>query len=130
MTNVTLRDVQTDIESIFLSPSWTAQNIEVVPDDFPLVGEGVKFKVDYQSQNFYYGGYGVTGKLYLSIYTKAGKGQTRANVIVDLLNTLAQGQTLPAGTQTGPSTVIALGIDRDNSSLTRTDFSVPFNKFA
>ena len=130
MSSVAMRDVQTDLEGVFLSPAWADHNIVVVPDDFPLVGEGVKFKIDGSSRSYYYGGYGITGKLYLSIYTKAGRGQTGANEIIDILNTLFQGRTFDSGTQTGPSTSISLGIDRDNRSLMRTDYSVPFTKFS
>jgi len=129
MTNVATRDVQSSLEEVFLSPTWQATQIQAVPDDLPLYGEGVKYKITMKSENFYFSGYGITGRLYISIYTRSGRGPTRSNEIIDILNDLFQGQMLARDVQTGPSTVIDMGLDMDDPSLLRTDFSVVFSKF-
>ena len=129
MTNVATRDVQSALESVFLSPTWQSTQIQVVPDDLPLYGEGIKYKILMSSKQFYYGGFGVTGHFIASVYTRAGRGPTRANEIIDLLTTHFQGQTMDGNLHTGPSTLIDMGIDQDDPSLIRTDFRVSFNKF-
>ena len=125
-----IEEIQRDLELVFMSPEWTLHNITVVPDGYELLGEGIKFSVDYDAKSFYYGGYGVTGRMSLSIYVEAGLGQTRANEIADWLNDVFQGKTLNSGTQTGPSTLIWYGIDPDNNSLARAEYSLPFSRYA
>ena len=123
--------IQRDIELVFSSPEWTSKNIEVVPDGFELLGEGIKFFISYDARSFYYGGYGVTGRMTLSIYVEAGRGQTRANEIAEDLNAVFQGRILsPNQTQTGPSTLVWYGVDPDNHSLARAEYSLPFSKYA
>jgi len=124
-------DVQDEIEAIFVTPSWIATELVIIPVNYDgyQPNEFIRLEILGNEQRFYYGSFGISGIVICTIFVPSGEGQTRLNEIADILDTFLQGKTLSDGTQTGPSTLIALGKDEDNSALYKAEYRVGFNKY-
>jgi hypothetical protein len=125
-------DIQKDVFSIFKTARWTAKGINTFPSNF--VGEAAD---DYIRIHIISGGKGVninsvSGILNIDIFVAAGKGPNKVTQIADTLDTFLVGEHLSTGsgvTQIGASNLVLSGADRDNPSLYRAIYSVPFNYF-
>jgi hypothetical protein len=124
------------IYSVFGSTEWKAENLKTVPSDFTGKSVGTEYlRVTILSSGKQQANplKSVSGILMVEIFTPAGKGPTRANLIADKLDTYLAGQTIqpPLGgsIQFGSSNLSDRGLDKANPSLTMTLYSITFNYF-
>lgn len=68
----------------------------------------------------------VTGLVIVSIFYPAGSGQSYPTTLTDYLDALFESKLLAYGIQTNVSSLQFLGPDRDDTTLSRADYSVPF----
>lgn len=125
-------DVLRDVEEVFASAEWTSTNITAYPVNYQggsFSDESVRIEVIPGRPITNYGDLGVGGQIIIQIYTRAGEGITRTMQIADSLDTVLQAKTLQRGTQTGTSSLSFLGIDNDDNSLFRADYSISFRNY-
>ena len=125
-------DVHRDIEEIFATTEWTQRGITARPANF----QGGSFENEFVMVEIIpgrplnrYGNLTVQGQVIVQIYTPAGQGTSRSMQIADILDTVLQAKTLQRGTQTGTSSLSFLGIDNDDNSLFRADYSISFRNY-
>ena len=68
----------------------------------------------------------VTGLVIVSIFYPAGSGQSYPTTLTASLDSLFESKLLTYGIQTSVSSLQFLGPDRDDTTLSRADYSVPF----
>lgn len=119
--------------SIFALPEWKALGISTVPSNYVKVDSSKEFiKVHVVPAN---NGVNLTSKaglLLIDIYTSAGKGPLASFKIADKLDEFLVGKSYTTSegvTQLSNSSVAPGQLDRDNPSLYRVLFSIPFNHF-
>lgn len=122
------------IESVFAADAWTSTGIEAFPANFKPTSfneEFVKVEVLPGTPNTNYSQVGVGGLVIVQIYTKANTGPKRVMEIADFLDRILQTKKLNSHdlTVTSESTLNFLGIDQDDNSLYRADYSVRFNHY-
>jgi hypothetical protein len=127
-------NVQDDIFSIFNSTSWKAENIKTFPNNFVAVTPGNEFiRVSVISRNVGINIESVSGILMIDIFTSAGNGPKRANLIADKLDQYLVGKSVSTtsgnATQFMNSTLDFRGLDSSDPSLSRSNYSVSFNYF-
>jgi hypothetical protein len=125
-----------DVYSVFSSVGWKAENIPTVPNNFVGTGLGTEYirvtviPSSRQIANFLAS---VAGVLLIDIFIPAGSGALRASQIADKLDSYLAGKTLKTGaagsTQFSTSALTHLGADKDNFSLYRSQYTLPFNFF-
>ena len=129
-------DLFKDVYSIFNTNGWKAEGIATYPENFvgALTTEYIRVTVLAGGRSRTGQLNSVSGQLMIDIFIPAGGGPTRAAQIADKLDTYLVGQNLKTGgsgnTQfSDASNLTAVGIDRDNSNLYRSNYSLPFNFF-
>ena len=126
------RNVQSDIEGVFATEMWTENNIVTYPSNYQggdFADEFVKIEILPGRPLTTYTRPGVQGQIIIQIYTRAGEGITRSAAIADILDQVLQVQSFSRGTQTGTSSIAFLGIDSQDNSLFRADYSVSFRNY-
>ena len=75
----------------------------------------------------------VSGILIADIYVPSGSGPRETSTLADGLDSQLVGKTLKTTTggttQFGNSTLAPVGVDKDNPSLYRSTYTIPFNFF-
>lgn len=126
-------NIQTDIEDVFASTDWTAHSIKAIPSNYSGNVDATEFVrlniIHGGTANNSYGGSSIRGMIRIDIYVQSGKGEGRANAIADILDDLFQAHQFANGTQSGYSTLNAVGNDTDNPSLYRVNYSIPFTYY-
>lgn len=128
--------VTNDVFLLFQTDEWLAEGIETRPNNF--VG-GVT-NTEYIRATVLASGdqpanplHSVSGQLLIEIYTSAGEGVDRSNLIADILDSHLAGKIYKSGesgqTQFGPSGLSGGDFDKVNSSLYRVLYTIPFNYF-
>ena len=126
--------LETDVYSIFSSAGWLAENVKTYPSNFLAISPGN----EYIKVSIIPSGRGInlkskSGILIIDIYTPAGGGPRAASLIADKLDSYLVGKTVTTvsrtNTQFEQSSLSHLGTDRDNSSLFRSSYTIPFNYF-
>ncbi len=123
--------LQSKIFSIFASADWLAEGIKTFPSNAQTAGEEFVRITIIPSGNGV-NEHSASGLIMAEIFTKAGKGPSRAAYIADRLDAyLAKATVENVGTlmQTAVSSMVPNGLDKDNPSLTKNTFSVPFSYF-
>jgi len=118
-----------DVESVFGSSTWTANNISTFPSNFNIpsnLSEFVKIETLPLRINTDYGRFGVEGLIIIQVYVSANQGVRRLMEVADLLDLILENKLLANGTQTQSSNLQILGQDSDNPELFRADFTVNF----
>jgi len=122
------------IYDVFATSAWTAENITTYPENFTgTATEYIRVAIlaSRESNDQRLGS--VAGQMIIDIFIPAGGGTSRTSQIADKLDQYLVGKTLPVSgkgnTQFGDSNLINLGIDKDNTSLYRSSYSIPFNYF-
>jgi len=126
--------LQEDINAIFASQPWLDLQIETHPEGFvgntyekeyvvvTIIASEPKTSIT-----------SVSGQILIDIYIPAGLGLKRAYEIADLLDEQMAGKvlynTLAGTTQLGSSSLQGRGTDKDNQSLYRAIYSIPFTFF-
>ncbi len=127
-------NLEKDIFSIFDSVSWKAENIKTYPSNF-IKSEGVNefIRITIIAKDPGLNIKSISGVLLIDIFTSAGAGPNRVTVIADKLDLYLSGvsKTLTSGVRTQflSSTLYPNGIDKDNTALYRSTYTIPFNYF-
>jgi hypothetical protein len=124
-------EVIEDIEGIFGTSSWTSKSIQAYPANYSgaYTNEFVKLEVIPSRPLNIFGNLSVQGQVIAQIYVQTGLGTRRIMEIADHLDDVLQAKTLSNGTQTGTSALSFLGVDPDDNSLFRADYSISFKKY-
>lgn len=126
-------NLQDDIFSVFASVGWGAENIKTYPSNFLAVNPGTEFlRVSILPSREGLNLKSSSGLMMVDIFVPAGKGPTRANEISDKLDSYLVGKSLSTAggvTQLTKSYLNVIGQDKDNPSLFRVTYTVPFNYF-
>jgi hypothetical protein len=129
----TYRALLTSIDAIFASTEWTNLGINAYPanywpatnpDEF-VIYEIVPSSIavqEYSKSNY------KAGLIILQIYTRANQGLLRTTEIADELNVLFE-KEFTNDTQLYDGVLSVKGIDKDDTSLFRADYSLQFNSF-
>lgn len=127
--------LRSDIYSVFSTTDWTTLNIKAYPDNYQgaisTTDSFVKISIITGSASLDAFSFGkqLSGMLIISIFVKAGNGDKDVYTLADTLDGFFEGKTLQNGTQFGPSTIKYSGLDRDDPSLYRGDYSITFKTF-
>ena len=126
-------ELETDIYSIFSSKEWLAYSIKTYPSNYLAVDAPNKFiRAHIIPATTGLNLRSVAGILMIDIFTSAGYATKDAFDIADKLDTCLVGKTISLGlgnTQFSVSTIQPEGKDKDNPSLFRTTYSIPFNYY-
>jgi hypothetical protein len=127
-------DTQNDIFSIFALDTWQTQAIKTYPQNYIAVNPGNEFiRVTIIPSGKGINMKSVSGILIIDIFAETGKGTKRTFEIADSLDSFLVGKSRSTSgnnvTQFTSSNVQSLGIDKDNQSLYRTQYSIPFNYY-
>lgn len=127
-------NLQDDIFSVFSSEAWKAESIKTFPVNFTTVNQGNEFI----RVSIVPGGQGlnlnsVSGVLIVDIFTSAGTGPKRSSSIADKLDQYLVGKSLStvanAVTQFSTSNLDLRSVDRDNPTLFRSIYTIPFHYY-
>jgi hypothetical protein len=127
-------NLESDIFSIFSNATWTATTIKTYPQNFIAVSPGNEFI----RLNIVPSGNGVninsvSGILMIDIFVESGKGSKRAFQIADILDSFIKGKTLKTNsnnaTQFQSSAIQSIGVDTENHSLYRVNYTIPFQYY-
>lgn len=125
-------NIQKDIEGIFAQTSWTNRNLTIYPANYEggtVSNEFMKLEIIPARPLNNYRKFGSVGQVIIQIYTQKGHGMTRTFEIADILDSELANKTLSRGTKTGTSSITGIGIDNDDNSLFRADYSVSFRNY-
>ena len=124
--------VQSDIEGVFASSTWTSNNIPIYPDNYQgAVTTGPEFcrlsVMPSSSENYSHGGNkALSGIVVVKILVRAGEGQARIMAISDILNVNLDNKRLTNGTELSTSYLNVEGLDPSNQSLYSARYIIPF----
>lgn len=127
-------DIQTIVYNIIASADYVAESLpttitENFTGDIPE-GEFIRVNLTFGGiNNTAFGDSSTTsGIVRFDIFTAAGTLPTRSYEVADILDNYFQNKNID-GVSFGKSTLTPQGIDTDNSSYFRSNYSVQFNKF-
>jgi hypothetical protein len=122
-----------DVETAFASDTWTANNIQTLPDNYLGAKSDEYVLLRVLPSNSSLAAYGVEkqidGLVAVKMFTKAGEGQGRVMAIANLLDILLENKTLPNGTRLGTSYLNVEGLDSQNKALYSASYIIPFTKY-
>jgi hypothetical protein len=125
-------NVLDDIEAVFGSSTWTANNIDIYPDNYQgIIDDQNEFcrlnVLPSNSESSAYGGSKqLEGLVAVKIFVKAGEGQSRLMAISDILDISLQNKRLTNGTELGTSYLNVEGLDPSNKALYSARYIIPF----
>jgi len=126
-------NVEADIFSIFGSAAWVLESIKTTPANFINENSTEFIRINIITSSFGINFKSTSGVLIIDIFTTAGKGPNRASVIADKLDDFLQGKSLNTTsggtTQFVDSTLSHDGIDKTDTTLFRSTYTIPFNYF-
>lgn len=121
-----------DVFSIFGSVAWKALNIKTFPDNHKAdAAEYIRISILPNGAGINLSS--ISGILIIDIFTSAGAGPRRASFIADSLDSFLVGKSVETSeghvTQFINSAFMPRGLDRDNPTLYRSSYTIPFNYF-
>lgn len=121
-----------NVFSIFGTPTWTAEKIKTVPENFIAVNTKEEFvRVSVIPSSLGYNLNSVSGILIIDIFTQAGNGPKRSFAIADKLDSYLSGKSITVTSgkvvQLNSSAFKTLGKDIDNPTLFRSTYTIPFH---
>jgi len=125
-------NVLDDIEGIFASSTWLANNIDIYPDNYQgSINDETEFcrlnVMPSNSENLEYGGLKLlSGLIAIKIFVGAGEGQSRIMAISDVLDSVLQNKKLTRGTELFTSYLNVEGLDPTNKALYSASYIIPF----
>ena len=128
-------NVLEDIESVFAANTWTANNIEIYPDNYQgdINSENEFCRLTVLPSNSNHHSYGgskqLEGLVIVKMFVKAGEGQSRLMAISDILDISLQNKSLSNGTKLGTSYLNVEGLDPSNKSLYSARYIIPFKLY-
>jgi len=124
---------QEAVFSVFSTEAWLSENIKIFPSNFTGKVENSDYlRVTILSSDTGINLTSARGLLNIEIFTVKNKGPSSSNLLADTLDAYLQGKSIKvdAGViQFSNSSLSPDGIDRDNSDLYRTLYTIPFNFF-
>lgn len=133
-----LANINSDILGVFGSAAWIAENIKTVPDDFAgtnIGSEFIRLSIIVSNSNKTNPLQSRSGQLIVDIFVPGGKGPKRPTAIAEKLDSYLVGKVLKSNvsnkgsTQFGSSSLSGMGADKDNPSLFRSTYTIPFDYF-
>jgi len=121
------------IDSVFSSSEWRGLVVPAFPANFfphDTPDEFVVYEIipsGDPTQEFADAGY-LAGLIIIQIYTQANMGPKRVYEVADELAALFRNKQLMS-TQTQEGSLSFQGLDKDDTSLFRADYSLKFNSF-
>lgn len=128
-------NIISEVYSLFGTSQWKAEKIKTFPSNFIGIDKANEFiRVSVIPSGTGLNRKSVSGILMIDIFTKADEGPKRLSAIADKLDSYLSGKSLT--TSTGiltqfpqNSTLDLKGIDKDNPTLFRVTYTIPFNYF-
>jgi hypothetical protein len=126
--------LEKDIYSVFGKPEWQSEGIKTLPSNFLEMNAGTEFiRISIIPSGPGVNIRSVSGVVIIDIFVPASVGLKRANIIADTLDEYLIGKFLSvdpgSNTQFFMSALLHKGPDRDNASLHRSSYTIPFNYF-
>lgn len=126
--------LEIDVFSVFDSTDWKAEAIKTYPANFVAVNPGNEYiRVMIIPSGGGMNLRSLSGVIIVDIFTPAGNGPRRTSTIADKLDQYFVGKSFSsqagATTQLGKSSLQPIGVDKDNSALYRSTYTIPFNYF-
>ena len=126
-------ELMSSVDSVFASQQWADELVPAFPQNFypdSLPNEFVRYEIipsgqgveEYGDPNY------KAGLIILQIFTQANRGPKRTFEIAAKLEEHFENKLIQS-TQVGRGTLDVLGIDKDDTSLFRADYSLQFNSF-
>jgi len=127
-------NLEKDIFLLFSNPLWIAEAIKTFPSNFVTANAGTEFiRINILPKGAGINLNSTSGILLIDIFIFAGNGTKRTSLIADKLDSYLVGKSLSTETNTvtqfGNSALDYLGLDKDNPTLFRATYSIPFNFF-
>lgn len=128
-------DLEQNIFSVFSSEAWKSEGIKTFPTNYIAVNAGNEFiKVNILPGDFGINIASLSGVVIIDIFTPVGKGPRRISVIADLLDTYLVGKSfsinaISTNVQFLGSSLSYTGVDYDNPSLYKAEYTITFNYF-
>jgi hypothetical protein len=124
--------LETNVFSIFASNAWKSEKINTYPNNFIVTknsGEFIRVTIIPSGKGINL--ISTSGILIIDIFTLAGEGTKKASLIADKLDNYLVGKSITTSekhvTQLNGSSLSFVGIDKDNTSLFRSNYTIPFN---
>jgi len=127
--------LDSDIHALFGTDAWKAEKIKTLPVNFTGVAGASEFiRVSVIPSGAGSNRKSVSGILIIDILTQAGGGPKRSSTIADKLDLYLSGKAISTGSGVmiqfpGNSSLDHKGNDKDNPTLYRVTYSIPFNYF-
>jgi hypothetical protein len=128
-------ELHENVYPIFGTDEWKAEKIKTFPANHTgtskvnTSGEFIRVSVIPSGNSLNIKS--ISGVLIIDIFTKAGNGPNRYYTIADRLDTYLSGRALSAtsgkNVQLFASSLQPSGLDKDDPTLFRTTYSIPFN---
>ncbi len=124
-----------EVYSLFGTTNWKAEKVKTFPSNFIGIDKADEFiRVSVIPSGTGLNRKSVSGILMIDIFTKAGEGPKRSSAIADKLDSYLSGKSLSTSsgivTQFPENSTLDLkGIDKDNPTLFRVTYTIPFNYF-
>jgi len=124
--------LETDVFSVFSSTLWKSEKISTYPNNFVVNNNSSEFiRVTIIPSGNGLNIASTSGMLIIDIFTFAGEGTKKPSLIADKLDQYLVGKSLntsPKSTTQFQGSSLSFGdIDKDNSSLFRSTYTIPFN---
>ncbi len=126
--------LENDIFSIFGSDAWLDEEIKTFPANYESNGVDNEYiRVSIVPSGMGINTDSASGILIIDIFTANGKGPRRASEIADVVETFLVGKSINTVgnyvTQFYVGSLAHRGTDKDNPSLFRSTYNIPFNYF-
>lgn len=123
-------NIQNDVYSVFATKLWQAENIKTFPVGIQA-DSSEYIRINILSNGLGINRVSVSGMLMIDIFIEAGTGPKRAYLIADRLDAYLESKTMKTAqngsTQFESSNLVNLGVDKDDKSLYRYSYSLPFH---
>jgi len=127
------KDIQASIFSLFTLSEWTTHSINTYPANFIPDTAGQSYiRIKILPSSIGIDKNSKRGIILIDIFTLLGTGPSDYMEIADKLNSLLENKVLTTASgvvQLSNSAMADLGIDPDNQTLYRVQYSIPFNYY-
>ncbi len=126
--------LEADVFSVFSSNAWKLENIKTYPNNFVAVSTGSEFlRISVIPSGQSLNRSSASGIVIVDIFTQAGNGPHRTSLLADKLDSYLLCKSLSTAengvTQFNISSLSFVGIDKENNSLYRATYTIPFNYY-
>lgn len=125
-------DTEAGVLSIFGKPAWLSNSIKTYPSNYETISGTEYIRISVVPSGKGINLNSISGIVIVDIFTSLGTGPKRLNIISDTLDAYLVGKSIETDLgviQLYNSAMIPKGIDKDNPTLYRALYSIPFNFF-